>query len=547
MTARFLCLGLLFATAAAGAAQQAPRGYRISGVVVDAVTGAPVARAEVSVSQGEEETKVITGNDGRFVFQGLEAGKYPLFAAAQGYVREGFNQHGQYMTGIAVGEGLDSEHLIFRLHRQAVITGKVTDEHGEGVRGARVMLFNAGGTKGGDARSVHEPTQTNDLGEYRLAHLEPGRYYVAVQAQPWYAQLGLSDVPEPQPGEDSFPSSRSEGKPKFDPLLDAVYPITLYPGVTNENAAAELNLRAGEKAQADIQLAAVPAVHIRLTNLPAEEPGGINIQASVALLRSQDVPLNILAEQVSPGEFEVAGLPPGDLTFLINQSGEQASTARKIRVNVSGGETLDGGGTRATANVSGRVIFPAGVAGPAEGQVNLQGEDDQNASAELQKDGTFSVPAVEAGTYKVAVNLSESGEYVEGVSATGATTSGREVTIAGAGDVRLSITLGQGAGEVTGVAKLDGKPAAGVMILLVPDSGQNLEEDSRLDQSDSDGTFALHEIIPGKYLLVAIEDGWDLERSNGSVLKPYLEKGQAIEISANDHRAVTVEVQRKRP
>jgi hypothetical protein len=37
---------------------------------------------------------------------------------------------------------------------------------------------------------------------------------------------------------------------------------------------------------------------------------------------------------------------------------------------------------------------------------------------------------------------------------------------------------------------------------LVPESGEILDDDFRMDQSDSDGTFALREILPGKYLLM---------------------------------------------
>ncbi|HKO04536.1 MAG TPA: carboxypeptidase regulatory-like domain-containing protein [Candidatus Acidoferrales bacterium] len=546
MRARWLSLGLLLATATAGAGQQGQRGYRIGGVVVDAVSGAPVARAELSIAEGTEETKAAAGEDGRFVFPGLSAGKYPLYATAPGYVREAFNQHGQYSTGIAVGNGLDSEHVIFRLHRQAVITGRVTDEHGEAVRQAMVMLIHAEGAGGTRATSADSVAQTNDLGEYRFARLAPGRYYVAVMARPWYAQTELSDVPEAK-AEGADPSSgRSEAKPKRDPLLDAVYPITLYPGVTNEHAAGELNLTAGEKAEADIAVAAVPAVHVHLTNLGVEDRAGSGIEASVMLFGSEEAPLNISVGQIAPGEYEVAGLVPGEVTFTISEAGVQASSARKIKAKVGGGDTLDAGGRRTTAKVSGRVIFPGGDAGPPVMQVKLSAEDERTAMAVSEQDGTFSLPAVEAGTYKVAVELPRSGAYVANTSATGAKTAGREITIAGAGDVQLSITLGEGTGQLTGVAKLEGRPAAGMMVLLAPESGENLEEDSRLDQSDSDGTFTLREILPGKYVLVAIEEGWDLDRSNWGVLKPYLEKGQALQIAANEQKDVVVKVQRKR-
>src|SRR5271169_1953116 len=153
MMAVLFCLGMLLTTLP-GAGEQALPAYRISGVVVDAGTGVPVGHAEVSISGGTEETKTTAGDDGRFVFQDLEPGKYPLFATAQGYVRQGYNQHGGFQTAIAVGSELDSGHVIFPLHRQVIITGRVSDEHGEAVRQAQVMLFGTESTGGRHARFV---------------------------------------------------------------------------------------------------------------------------------------------------------------------------------------------------------------------------------------------------------------------------------------------------------------------------------------------------------------------------------------------------------
>jgi len=315
MIVALFCFGMLLTTLPAGVEEQAPPAYRISGVVVDAVTGVPVAHAEVSISEGTEGTKSTAGDDGRFVFQGLEAAKYPLFATAQGYVREGYNQHGAFQTAIAVGNGLDSEHLIFRLRRQVIITGRVSDEHGEAVRQAQVMLFGTESTSGRHARFVQAQMQTDDLGEYRFGRLQPGKYYMAVVARPWYAQTGFSYLPE-QDGNSL--RSRNRG-PSRDPSLDVVYPITFYPGVTEEQAAGELNLTAGDKVEANVQLQAVPAVHVRLTNLPVGE-NAIQIGANEKLFGTMEMGLGFASAQISPSEYEVAGLPPGDVKLIVNQS-----------------------------------------------------------------------------------------------------------------------------------------------------------------------------------------------------------------------------------
>ena len=38
--------------------------------------------------------------------------------------------------------------------------------------------------------------------------------------------------------------------------------------------------------------------------------------------------------------------------------------------------------------------------------------------------------------------------------------------------------------------RLEGKVAAGVMVLLVPASGEDVEKEARMDQSDTDGVRA---------------------------------------------------------
>jgi hypothetical protein len=537
-----LCLATLFAAATSAGAQQSQRGYRIAGVVVDSATGAPVPHATVSVFQDAEETQSTSGEDGRFIFSGLAAAKYPLSAAAHGYVREGYQQHGAYTTGIAVGDGLDSEHLVFRLHRQAVITGRVTDEYGEPLRQAQIILLRFESGTGSGTPSDRGRTATDDLGEYRFPHLLPGKYYVAVSARPWYAQMELNSATNSAQSGSS--ANGPSSKPNVNPLLDVVYPVTFSPNATEGRTAEELTLAAGETKQADIHVQAVPAVHLRLTNLSTDENAQINFSASESLFGSLDEAVNTVSGQISPGEYEVAGLPPGDIALEVIENGSQSRSSRTIRTNLRGSDSLEVAGSGATANVTGRVILHDQDESPEQGQVSLRNENNQNASTALQKDGTFSLSSVQSDTYKIFVNFPDGEDFIEKLSATGATTHGREVTISGAGDVQLLITAGQAEGELTGVAKLDGKLTSGVMVLLVPETGENLEENSHLDESDSDGTFTLAEIPPGKYKLMAIEDGWELERTNWSALQPYLEKGQPLDFSASEKKKVVVQVQR---
>ena len=532
-------LAPLSAAAQRTSAQQPAPPYRIAGVIVDASTGAPVSPADVSISVGDDETKTTVDQDGRFSFEGVEPGKkYRLYAAALGYVSESYDQHESFSTAIAVGDGLDSQHIVFRLHPQAVIFGVVTDERGEPVRHAQVTLFVQ--LRGRAHPGWGGQTQTNDLGEYRFAHLREGKYYLVVEARPWYAQPVLKYAPDANPS-GTVSSLRA---PKSNPEPDVVYPITFYPGTTDEREAAELDLSAGGRQEANIQLTPVPAVHLCVVNLPSDPARGVYFGANQSVFGTQigGVP-SLSFTQISPGEYEVTGLPPNNVALKIYDGTHE----RPIQAGVGAIEMLDAAAAAgATATVSGRVIFPPGLSAPDRASVMLLDDQYGSPPAPLHKDGTFSFASVQPGTYRVDVQLGPHHEnYVEQLSASGAKASGREITIETASDVQLTITMGGGLGRLTGTAQLDGKPAAGVMVLLVPDSGQNPEDDSRMDQSDSDGTFALPNIIPGKYILMAIDDGWDLDRKDPAVLKPYREKGQPIQVAAGQTQKVTVEVLRR--
>jgi hypothetical protein len=286
-------------------------------------------------------------------------------------------------------------------------------------------------------------------------------------------------------------------------------------------------------------------VHVILTNLPVDEnnPNDPGISAKQKIFGSYPVFFSIVSGQVSPGEYEIAGLPPGEITFTIGAAGNQPEGIRSFNANVTGSDTLDAAAAGPSAKVSGHVIAPS--AGPPMEQalLALVGDDNQNTSTEIRKDGTFSLPSLQRGTYKLFVNSPRGTAPVQKISASGARLNGRKFTFDGAQDVQLTITLARGTGQVSGAAQLDGKPKAGALVLLVPESGEILDDDFRMDQSDSDGTFALREILPGKYLLMAIEDGWDLEWSNPVVLKPFREHAEVIEIAPDDAKNVTVNVQ----
>jgi hypothetical protein len=69
------------------------------------------------------------------------------------------------------------------------------------------------------------------------------------------------------------------------------------------------------------------------------------------------------------------------------------------------------------------------------------------------------------------------------------------------------------------------------MIVLVPKDPALNPAEFRRDQSDSDGSFMLPDVIPGDYTIVAIKDGWDLEWMRTQTIRKYLAGGIAIAVS----------------
>lgn len=115
--------------------------------------------------------------------------------------------------------------------------------------------------------------------------------------------------------------------------------------------------------------------------------------------------------------------------------------------------------------------------------------------------------------------------------------------ISGSDPVKLSVVAGAGAGKIEGVALRDGKPQSGAMILVVPQDPENNLPLFRRDQSDSDGSFTLSPVLPGRYALLALENGWGLHWGDAAVLKLFLANGEAIVVDAKSTRKVRVNVQ----
>jgi hypothetical protein len=146
------------------------------------------------------------------------------------------------------------------------------------------------------------------------------------------------------------------------------------------------------------------------------------------------------------------------------------------------------------------------------------------------------------GDYSVFVT-SGLNSTIGSLSATGAQVEGQTIRVAASNSIQLRIELSKSLSTINGVARRNDKPSAGVMLVLVPQSPEKNLPLFRRDQSDSDGTFTLHDVLPGRYKILAIEDGWDVEWADMSLFKARLDRAPSIEVAPNSTYQTTVSVE----
>ena len=89
--------------------------FRVAGVVVSDATGTPLAHTRVTLVDGRNARNakwMITGEDGRFEFSRLSAGKYSLQGARRGYITSRMLKNGHQKQNSA-------ESSVFKMLEQA--------------------------------------------------------------------------------------------------------------------------------------------------------------------------------------------------------------------------------------------------------------------------------------------------------------------------------------------------------------------------------------------------------------------------------------------
>jgi hypothetical protein len=184
-------------TAAARAVQPDPP--YLSGRVIDAETGRPLAGVAVRIS-GLREFSATTDADGRYRSETLPRGMYYLAASKTGYVPGSPMSPAGIPLRLRVREGgPPSCQRDWMLEPEARILGRVVDANSTPVAGVQVIAARrAQGADGWPVFSVVSTATTADDGRFAIGNLMRGPYVLVYQLQigsapRWFFSPGIAD------------------------------------------------------------------------------------------------------------------------------------------------------------------------------------------------------------------------------------------------------------------------------------------------------------------------------------------------------------------
>lgn len=524
----------------------------IEGIVTKEPGGEPVKKALIELiaeNPGESGAyTAISGADGSFRIEGIASGRYHLFAERTGFL-EGDRHHartdGRVLTLTA---GQEVKDLLIRLQAAAVVRGRVTDEDGDPMASAQVTVLHQTFTSG---RSRWEPAgseRTNDLGEYRVANLPAGNYYVSVNPPPDFKNLiEAAGRAAAEPG-----SAKSNTTDR-----GLSYQTTYYPGTLDRGQAAPIQLKAGDDFPVDFSLAPGPALSIRgsVVNLPPRSSATILLESHDFNLMMNDAEIHkdgsFVIRDVAPGAYTIlATVDNANVPMMARESLQVAGNVEDLRLAPQPGGWIRGGlrlENRGNSRIEAGELFL--MLRAADGDDDLLGafsfRDTFSNVTQVAADGSFEWKGVPSGTYYVQFAGGGLGPdwYLKSVLAGGREADEAGISVNG-GAVVLDLVASANGAAVDGVVTdQKGEPVANAVIVAVPEARLRGRMDRyRKTVSDQSGRFNLQGVAPGGYTLFAWESVDGDAYYNVEFLKSYEGRGSPLRASEGERKSVSLQV-----
>jgi Carboxypeptidase regulatory-like domain len=525
--------------------QEQTEKFALRGRVENAVTGEPVGGALVELLSQQRKAQ-FSAADGTFEFTELLHGSYTVYARKPGYFNE--RDLGLVAAGPEATQAVPADQdAVLKLTPEGIIYGQVGDDRGHPIEGVNVQAeiwVVANGTRRLQPGSGG-PVPTDDQGNFRIAELPPGDYYLKF-SEPGGGTL-YRDGPARSKAKRA--GNSSEGRQG--------YGTQYYPGVVDTATATVIQVRAG---------APVP-IRQTLERLPLYELSGavrgapIGNGFSITLMSATGTGIGGEARgraQIFPntGEFRIEAVPAG--RYLLRAMAQDPATERinrrqaellaqtviDVNSDISGLLLLLGHGATIGVRLTEELSKPGDYGHRV--RVSLQSVDFPQLSDQIVTPPPPTDPPaprafenVAAGTYAVEA-WPEGWGYIASIRCAGTDLLKEDLKVAaGASVPPIEVRLRNDGAELNVSAVENGKPVAARVIVY----SEEYPKASLALTTWPSAVTSTGNLAPGTYKLIATKGRREVEYRNPGALGKYLAHATSVALAADSKVNVQVEVQ----
>ena len=508
----------------------------IRGRIVAADTSTPIRRAQVRATSGGGRGRLVsTDTEGRFELRDMPAGRWEISASKAGFVTLRFGQRRPFEAGrpIELANAQTLDGITIALPRGAAITGRVFDEFGDPIAGARVQVLRYQLVQGErQLMPTANAGVSDDTGAFRVYGLMPGDYYVSAT---------LRAVVD-------------------DPDDNATYAPTYYPGTGSVTDAQRVSIGLAQE-QGNINFALMPVRAVRISGTVLDSTGVPLSGGAIALLPSDSM-IRIGGfgggnRIGGDGRFSLANVAPGSYTITATAGRPRGADMEvaSMPLFVSGedmtGLTLI---TSTGTSLSGRVVAAAGVATSLpSGNVQVgvaqfrSGRGIPSRPVRMAADGTFELTNL-FGQGFIRINGLPQDWMLTSVSVNGTDVTDTPIEFRPNEEIRgVQVAVTNRVTELAGtVMGADGKPVRDYTVVVFPDDETKWTAPSRFIRAarpDQQGLFKIRALpANGRYLAVAVDYLEEGEANDPEFLASAKDSGTRVALTEGESKAIELKL-----
>lgn len=508
-------LNLLILWLAASMSAQTSAGNVLKVHVVNRATGAPVAAATIVLS-GPEDGPLLgrTDSEGDFAGRNTSAGAHLLTVTHKGYRMTG----GELGKPVEVKVGVETSVTV-ELLPLAVLAGRVLDQYGDPVRRAIVRTEDrASAPVGREYYESYSSATTDDLGEYRLAEVEPGKHYLAVEY-------------------DSMDEARgSGGASRYRWLRTGG--LVLYPEATGIEQAEQLQVGPGEILQVnDIRLKIRRAVTVSGTVKPQSGDGNLSLSLTRTNKLSLHSPMVQAAFAGTDGSFKIDVLPGNYVLTATDRKTGKSSTPLALEARETDISGLEMNLT-AGYEIGGRIAVDGPEAIDYAGLfLSLGGQP-----TKIDSSGNFQANLFGGNTTYSLEGLPDDW-YIRAARIGGKQIIGRQFDIE-PGSTEMTFILSPHGASVSFTVSGDSRSLPTIIVLLVPETGQIPDFESMPHAApDASGSLIARGVPPGSYRIFSLNaSNWALAMRPDLLREKYGKLAPLINVTAGEPKNVVLPI-----